>query len=124
MTQTKIMTGAELKVRLGALGLPPGWFAARMEVTMRTVVRWFDSDVVSEEVAWHVNVLSDKTLDEMLAMIDKVSDEGDVVLKTYRTDGNVLSKHGQWPASWHRQLTFRVMEHLEAQDRDVTIEYL
>ena len=123
MTHTKTMTGAELKVRLGGLGLPPSWFAAQMKVTMRTVVRWFDGDHVSAEVAAEVDRLGEQTLDEMRAMIDAAGDGHRVTLSTYRTDGNVLSKHGSWPATWHRSLTFRVLEHLEAQGRDVIVEY-
>lgn len=124
MTMTQTMSGAALKVRLGGLGLPPSWFADRLGVTMRTVVRWFDGDEVAPEVAEELEKLSDMTLDEMRKMVAKAekSVSGDTVkLKTYRTD-NEFSK-GNWPASWHRALTFRVMEHFIAQGFTVRIEY-
>lgn len=118
------MTGAELKVMLGGLGLPPGWFAERMGVTMRTVVRWFDGDLVSVEVADEVQHLSTLTINEMKHILDteQTDDAGDVVLKTYRVDKEFVSKLG-WPAEWHRALIFRVAEHLRAQDFSVRIEY-
>lgn len=123
MTDTKTMTGAELKVRLGGLGLPPSWFADMMGVTMRTVVRWFDGAVVPFNAAQAIDKIEDNTLDEMHSIIDKVPHDRPVVLTTYRTDGEVASKHGKYPASWHRALTFRLMEHFEAQGDDVVIEY-
>lgn len=116
------MNGCELKVRLGGLGLPPSWFATRMNVTMRTVVRWFNSDVVEPAVGDEIEKLSDLTVKEMLKMLNRVPDEGPVVLKTYRTDKEFTSKHN-WPASWHRLLTARLREHLEAQERVVRMEY-
>lgn len=117
-------TGAELKVALGGLGLPPSWFADHMGKTMRTVVRWFDGDVVSNDIAVELERISERALDEMRRMIADVDDDADpVVLKTYRTDSEVSTKHGKWPASWHRMVTFRVAEHLRATDRDVRIEY-
>jgi hypothetical protein len=119
------MTGAELKTRLGGLGLPPSWFAERMGKTMRTVVRWFDGDDIAPEVAVEIDKLSDQAVAEMVKMLDAINtDEGVITLKTYRTDSEVpASRKGKMPASWHRALTFRVREHLMAQGCVVTIEY-
>lgn len=119
MTITAPMSGAALKTRLGGLGLPPSWFAERMNVTMRTVVRWFDGDDVAPSVSDELEKLSTQTLDEMRKMIDKLPDRQTITLKTHRTDDTIKG----WPASWHRALTFRVMEHLVAQGKTVTIEY-
>lgn len=134
-TEAAPMTGASFKTTLGALGLPPSWFAERMGVTMRTVVRWFDGDTVSPKVAAELEKLSDATLSEMSDMVDRVGDGDDpVILKTYRVDGEfeqadtsygrkLPSKFHAMPAEWHRALTFRVMEHFKAQGRTVRIEY-
>lgn len=119
---TKTITGAELKTRLGGLGLPPSWFADLMGVTMRTVVRWFDGGMVSPEVSVELEKLSDATIAEMQKMVAKVGDTDGVTLRTYRTDDEYISGDG-WPASWHRALTFRVLDHLRAQGRTVNIEY-
>lgn len=104
------MTGAELKTTLGGLGLTPAWFADRMNCTMRTVVRWFDSDAVSYEVVEELERVSNRTVDEMQKMIDDAVTVADVsTLFTYRTDEEFVNPLG-YPASWHRQLTFRVKE--------------
>lgn len=117
------MNGPELKVRLGGLGLPPSWFAERMNVTMRTVVRWFDGEDVAPNVTAELTKLSNLTIDEMRKQLAKIPDGPDsVTLKTYRTDDEFKSKIG-WPASWHRALTFRLVEHFEAQDKTVKVEY-
>lgn len=127
MTATATMTGAELKTRLGGLGLPPTWFAKRMGKTMRTVVRWFDSEDVAPDVAAEIEKLSDMAIDEMRKMLDHIDESAETVtLKTYRTDSEVLTGRKsapKMPATWHRALTFRVMEHLAADGKSVTIEY-
>lgn len=124
MTITAPMSGAALKTRLGGLGLPPSWFAERMGVTMRTVVRWFDGEDVAPAVADELEKLSNMTVDEMRKIVEKTAPDGDgvVVLKTYRTDEEFRSR-AIWPASWHRALTFRVLEHFIAQGYSVRIEY-
>lgn len=120
---TKTVSGAELKVVLGGLGLPPSWFADRCNVTMRTVVRWFDGETVSADVASELERLCERTLDEMRKMLADIDDDAtDVVLKTYRTDEEYTNLLG-YPASWHRMLVFRVREHLEADGKSVTVEY-
>jgi hypothetical protein len=118
------MTGADLKVALGGLGIPPSWFAAKMNVTMRTVVRWFDGGQVSPDVVRQVDFLCDRTEKEMRKLLSgaRESARGAVILQTYRTDEEFESQIG-WPASWHRMLTFRVKEHLEAQGNTVVVKY-
>lgn len=133
MTQTtKTMSGAELKVALGGLGLAPGWFADYLDVTMRTVVRWFDGPVVEPRVASAVEKLEELTLAEMKKMVEDVEsslasdpyceETSPIVLRTYRVDREFKNKRG-WPAEWHRSLVFRVREHFESQDYNVTVEY-
>ncbi len=115
------MSGAELKTKLEGLGLAPSWFGHEMSVTMRTVVRWFDLDEVAADVAEEIEILSERTVDEMRKMLAGIDDDAEtVVLRTYRTDKEFT---GPWPASWHRSLTFRVLDHLKAQGRSVTVEY-
>lgn len=115
------LTGSELKVMLGGLGLPPSWFAKRMGVAMRTVVRWFDEDgPISPRAEDELERINTETLREMRKMVAKADRvKGTVVLRTYRTDGDIDG----WPATWHRALTFRVLEHLRAQGRTVRVEY-
>lgn len=123
MTETEagVMSGAEFKVQLGSLGLPPSWFAERMNVTMRTVVRWFDGESVSPRVVAELEILDEMTLETMQSMLEGTDDTDDVVLHTYRTDTEIGASG--MPASWHRALTYRVMEHLRAQGKSVTVEY-
>jgi hypothetical protein len=121
---TKTMSGATLKVVLGGLGIPPSWFAATMNVTMRTVVRWFDGETVSPDVVDKVEFLCDRTEKEMRKLLAGAREtvDGAVILQTYRTDEEFASQLG-WPAAWHRMLTFRVKEHLESQGSTVVVEY-
>ena len=120
---TTTMTGALLKVTLNGLGVAPSWFAERMGVTMRTVVRWFDGDPIPATVAPELEQLCERTVDEMRNMVEATEpdDDGTVVLRTYRTDQRFGSE--EWPASWHRMLTFRVAEHFRAQGNTVVVEY-
>jgi len=113
------MSGAQLKMTLQGLGLPPSWFAARLGVTMRTVVRWFDSKKIPERARTELQKVYDQTLEEMRTMAASVGDN-ETVLYTFRTDAEST---GEWPASWHRSLTFRVAEHLKANGHAVRVEY-
>jgi hypothetical protein len=122
------MTGAELKTKLEGLGLPPSWSASRMNVTMRTVVRWFDLQEVSDEVVAEVDKLLDLTVAEMQKMVAKAPESGQIVLKTFRTDKEFTGKwlgrsEGRTPATWHRSLTFRVLDHFRSDGREVRVEY-
>lgn len=116
------MTGAELKVTLEGLGISPGWFAARLGISMRTVVRWFDLPTLDEAAHTELRLLEEKTVAEMVSMLGKIKEGKPIRLKTYRTDKEYRSKMA-WPASWHRSLTFRVLEHLRAQGEDVSVVY-
>lgn len=120
---TVALTGPMLKVTLNGLGLSPNWFAKRMGVTMRTVVRWFDGDKIPSKVTSEIDSLCERTVDEMRTMVDETSadEDGHVTLRTYRTDEEF--RDPEWPASWHRMLTFRVMEHFRAQGNTVSVEY-
>jgi len=120
--KTDLMTGATLKTTLSALGIPPSWFAKKMGVTMRTVVRWFDSDVVSGKVADQLEALEQLTLERMREMVKEAKPTkqmGLIQLETYRTDADIDGM----PATWHRALTFRVMEHFRMQGKTVKVEY-
>lgn len=120
---TTTLNGPELKVTLNGLGLSPAWFAQRMGVTMRTVVRWFDGDRIPPKVAAELEQLCECTYDEMRRMVAEVESSADetVTLGTYRTDEEFGDK--KWPASWHRMLTFRVAEHFRAQGSTVKVQY-
>jgi hypothetical protein len=121
------VTGSELKLTLQALGLTAPWFANRMSVTMRTVVRWFDSDVVPAKAADEMQRLQEMTLQAMRNMLVYAGDREPVTLSTYRTDEEFVQfyelSNQILPASWHRALTFRVVEHLRASGRTVTVIY-
>lgn len=124
--QVLTMNGAELKTRLGGLGISPSWFALYLGVTMRTVVRWFDGDEVTVEVAQALEDLSDLTFDEMRRMVEEAEVDAidqPIVLRTYRTDAKFVNEVG-WPAEWHRMVVFRVRDHFVASGRPVTIDYV
>jgi DNA-binding transcriptional regulator YiaG len=123
MTLTKTLSGATLKVTLNGLGLPPSFFAEKLGVTMRTVVRWFDGDTVPPSAVECLDKLADQTAKKIDELVAKAPEEGPVTLRTYRTDGNIGTRDGKWPATWHRLVTFRAMERLWEQGRDVTVEY-
>ncbi len=125
MTLTKTLSGAQLKVTLNGLGLPPSFFAEKLGVTMRTVVRWFDGDTVPPSAVECLDKIRQQTEREIDRLVAKtaVSSEGPAVLRTYRTDGNVGTRDGKWPATWHRLVTYRAMERLREQDREVSVEY-
>jgi hypothetical protein len=89
---------------------------------MRTVVRWFDGTAVPPKAVEELERISERTLDEMRKVLDSVGDADPVVLHTYRTDREFKNTL-DYPASWHRQMIFRVREHLEAEGRTVTVEY-
>ena len=142
---TDRLNGATLKTVLGGLGISPGWFACHSGCTMRTVVRWFDANEISPTVTEMVQEIEQLTVDEMLRMVQEAEEqrtEGDeytpVKLRTYRTDQVYDEEMGakkklcvvcgklhevSLPASWHRQLTFRVLEHFRAQGVPVKVVY-
>lgn len=128
-TVAPTLAGAKLKVTLGALGVPPSYFAAMNNVAMRTVVRWFDAAAVPGSAAAKLDELVELTREEEQRIIDVASDDmaarGDerTILRTYRIDKDFDHPSGL-PAEWHRQLTFRVMRHLQEKGYEVTVEYV
>lgn len=117
----KIVSGPELKTTLTGLGLTPKWFASRLGVSMRTVIRWFDSAAIPDNAARELGLIYDFTLSEMRNVRTKYLNDGFV--STFRTSADI-SSGGSMPASWHRALAFRVVEHLRANDHDVTVSYV
>ena len=115
---TTTISGPELKATLQGLGIPPSWFADRVGVTMRTVVRWFDVDAVPDRAAAELATLNRRTLTEMHHVLSRSQDNG--VVSTYRTDKDISDG---LPASWHRALTFRVLDHLRSNDLPVSVRY-
>jgi hypothetical protein len=65
--------------------------------------------------------LAPSWLADRMGVTIEPSSDGTVVLRTYRTDDEFGDK--QWPASWHRMLVFRVLEHFKAQGNTVIVEY-
>lgn len=121
------MTGAQLKTILQGLGLPPSWFAAHMGVTMRTVVRWFDSGVIPFETSEAVIKLQVKTQIEVDRLVTAVAAHPPVIV-TYRTDREwqdrgMPNMTVPCVASWHRAIVFRTAEALAAMEIPTTIEY-
>lgn len=112
------ISGPELKTTLQGLGIPPSWFADRVGVTMRTVVRWFDTDAVPARAASELDKLNASTLTEMRQVLSRSQKNG--VVRTYRTDKDL---DDGLPASWHRALTFRVIDHLKTHDLPVRVRY-
>ena len=112
------ISGPEMKCTLQGLGIPPSWFADRVGVTMRTVVRWFDVDAVPDRAAAELATLNRRTLTEMHQVLSRSQDNG--VVSTYRTDKDISDG---LPASWHRALTFRVLDHLRSNDLPVSVRY-
>ena len=121
------MTSAQLKCVLGWLGASPGWFAARCETTLRTVVRWCDghSPIPESAIAELEKIVAhtEATLVSTLASVDQGCT---TVLRTYRTDDEfwVATGSAEYPASWHRMIVARMMDQLLcATSHVVRIEY-
>jgi hypothetical protein len=125
--EQRTMSGSELKVLLGGLGVPPSWLAARLEVTMRTVVRWFDCDAVSVDVMLAIDGLRRAAEEETMRLLKGIDRRKTVItLTTFRTDDEYLghpSNPDHLPATWHRQVVFRLMEQLRGEGKTVTVQY-
>lgn len=115
------MTGAELRVQLTGLGLSPIWLADQLRVSKRTILRYFDRDTVPAEVVDEINRVAAITSDEMSRVIYAMENG---VVHTRRTDGRGVAKCNTFPASWHRALTFRVLEHIRSQGVPAAVAYL
>lgn len=122
------ISGAELKTGLQELGIPPSWFAEHCGVTMRTVVRWFDSPYVAEPIAEKLADLVDQADSIVLGLYrSKLSEGAPYVLQTYRTDdefAQVAALLSVPPiAAWHRAVIGRVRARLREDGLEATIKY-
>lgn len=121
------MSGAELKVQLTGLGLSPGWLADRLKVTTRTVIRWFDVDEVPARAVAEMELMATIASQEISRIIHDATHNG--VVYTERTGqdvGGVAKCNTPLPASWHRALTFRALEHVRENTHfgnDVKVAY-
>lgn len=126
-TSDKTISGPELKTVLTGLGLTPGWFADRLNVSMRTVVRWFDQGKVPEPAARELDQVHSLTRSEMREVLDGWRATG--VVRTFRcsfdiTPDHTLASEYAMPASWHRALSFRVLEHLRVSgEENINVQY-
>jgi hypothetical protein len=123
----KTISGPELKTTLTGLGLTPKWFAGRLNISMRTVVRWFDQEEIPEYAARELEQVHSLTRTEMGNVLSGWGVTGAV--RTFRRDCDITSEHElpneyAVPASWHRALAFRVVEQLRSDGKEnVTVGY-
>ncbi len=123
----KTISGPELKTTLTGLGLTPKWFAGRLNISMRTVVRWFDQEEIPEYAALELEHVRSLTRVEMRNVLAAWGNTGAV--RTFRRDCDITPEHElsdeyAVPASWHRALTFRVVEQLRSNGKEkVTVGY-
>lgn len=112
------MTGAELKVQLTGLGLTPAWFADRLGISTRTVIRWFGQDHIPTKAVTEIDEINAMTIGEMNRVYQEMLTLGS--LRTFRRD-----HPNRPPASWHRALTFRVLEHVRREGHaNVKVTYV
>jgi hypothetical protein len=121
----KTISGPELKTALTGLGLTPKWFAGRLDISMRTVVRWFDLEEIPEYAARELEHVRSLTRVEMRNVLAAWGNTGAV--RTFRRDCDITHEHEleyAVPASWHRALTFRVVEQIRSNGKEkVTVGY-
>lgn len=119
----RVMSGAELKVQLTGLGLTPAWLADRLRVTTRTIIRWFDLDEVPAKVVAEIDQVASVTSDEMSRVISYAVRDG--VIRTRRTNlgPEGVAECNTLPASWHRALSFRALEHLHSEGIPASVAY-
>jgi len=120
MSSERHMSGAELKVQLTGLGLTPAWLADQLDIAARTVVRWCGQDRVPAKAVAVMDEINDMTDAEMNRIYQEMLTDGGV-LRTYRRN---YPGSGRLPATWHRALTFRVLEHVRRQRIDCTVGYV
>lgn len=106
------MTGAEFRCYRERLGLPVQWISDKFDVRERTIARWeYGHKEIPQPIAdeiWRLLNEADKLVDKLVAQ----AGGGD--LKTYRTDREYADDGGRMPASWHRAITARAAEEVEA----------
>lgn len=114
------MSGAELKVHMTGMGLTSQWLASRCGANVRTVLRWYDADRVPPEAVAAIAAITKFTAAEMNRLAHT-----DGVLRTHRTDTDWCSDLNNWdlPASWHRALTYRVLEYRRSRGVPTAVTY-
>lgn len=116
----RVMSGAELKVQMTGLGLTSIWLATQLGVYTRTVIRWYDADQVPAKAVAEIERINAITSREMHRMIYAIGE--DAVFYTERSNRD-CSELNTLPASWHRALTFRVLEYARSRGINATVAY-
>ena len=121
---SRVMSGAELKVQLTGLGLTTTWLADQLHITTRTVIRWCELDAVPARAVAKIDQVSSLTSEEMNRIYYAMRTDG--VVRTQRTDQDAgsVQKSNHLPASWHRALTYRVLQHVRSQGSDPSVSYV
>lgn len=124
------LTAAELRSLLEWMGLTRPWLADRVGVQERTVIRWCDGKAPIPEAAavemvalWNTAA---SAITHMIAGALANETKGVLTLRTFRVDSHfhAATESADYPASWHRALTCRAMDHLLMRTRyRVVIEY-
>lgn len=117
MTDQSSMSGAELKVHMTGLGLTSQWLATRTGANVRTVLRWYDTDRVPAEAVAAIDAVTEHTTQEMTRLAHHAGP-----LRTHRTDLR-CSELNTLPASWHRALTYRVLEYRRSHGVPTAVTY-
>lgn len=117
------MSGAELKVRMTGLGLPANWLAKQCDVYTKTVIRWYQSDRVPAKAVAEMNRISAITSREMHHMIRDMGTEVVFYTEYANRESEGCSEVNALPASWHRALTYRVLEYALTQNVNATVAY-
>lgn len=124
------VTPAELQSLLGWLGLTRPWLAQRLGVYERTVIRWCDGvNTVPEKASVEMVRVWNHAADSIKVIVDvgcREAVDGLVTLRTFRVDADYhqVTKQTEYPATWHRALTCRAMDHILMRTRyQVRIEF-
>ena len=118
------MTGAELRVVRGGLGLSGPQLAAILDVDDRTVRRWeLGETPIPDGVRRDVAQLQAATDAEVDEVVTRMIDGGDGLHMTvYRSDDDFWAAEPQmrpWPASWQRMVAYRVLQTIQ----EITLLY-
>lgn len=117
VTAPATITPAEFKALLGWLGLSKVWFAKQMGYTNeRQVAKWEDGDAkIPEKAAALLVSLWNETATQVTNIVATAAQQADangvIVLHTYRVDKD-YPWAPDYPASYHRALMCRAMDHL------------
>jgi hypothetical protein len=118
------MSGAELKVHLTGLGLTPAWLAHQLGVTTRTVIRWCGLDEVPDRAAVEVEKVTAITSAEMNRLYQAMQADGVMHTQYADQDAGTVQRLNTLPASWHRALTFRVLQYVRKNGSDASVSYV